>query len=273
MSKAKRLDHKSLRSIGVEEFRDRRTLIGAFDEYAGEYLTSSSSETVSASTGTSEDDNTIVRDTIEHCGLIKYYPLFEKLSIVNLGQARALSHTQLRSMGVKFYLEREKLIEAFAAARPRNKSILRILKKTSLLRYSEAFSSISDIEEARRLTHKDLREMGISLHGQRDRLMNEFLNYVPHKQRVDEKKRFRRKLRVDRRFDGASDSAHGVNEVEQVLLAQGLKQLIRDFSSVTTLKEARKLTHEELQSKGLGLQAIRVRLLEAFELAYENKYK
>ena len=244
----------------------------AFEEYNGEYLTSSSSETVSASTGTSSEDSTsnIIQKTLEHCALIKYYPLFEKLSIRSLRQARALSHTQLRSMGVKYYLERERLIEGFEQAKPRNKSILRILKKTSLQRYSEAFASLCDVDEARELTHKDLRNMGISLHGQRDRLMNEFRKYVPHRERIMEKKRFRRKLRMDQGYKGPIARGH-YNEVEEVLLAQGLKQVLRDFDDVKTLKQARRMTHDELQNKGIGLEGVRARLIDAFELAYKNR--
>ena len=80
-------------------------------------------------------------------------------------------------MGVSLYLDREKLLNAFKDYRPKNKIILDILVQQNLARHSSEFEKLVDIEEARSLTHADLRAMGVSLYGQRDRLIKAFSNY------------------------------------------------------------------------------------------------
>ena len=84
---------------------------------------------------------------------------FDKAGITTIRAARRLSQTKLRSMGVPLYLQREKLINGFKNFKPRNKAILRILIDANLARHADEFEKLLDIEEAKNLTHADLRGM------------------------------------------------------------------------------------------------------------------
>lgn len=107
----------------------------------------------------------------------RHIPDFKRANIDTLKAARKLTQTQLRSMGVALYLDREKLINAFRDYRPKNPAIMRILIDNNLSKHASEFEKLVDMDEARSLTHADLRAMGINLYGQRDRLIKAFARY------------------------------------------------------------------------------------------------
>jgi len=113
----------------------------------------------------------------------RHIPDFDRMGITTLRQARKLTQTQLRSMGVALYLQRERLINAFADYRPKNKAIMKILIDCNLASHAREFEKLIDVEDAKNLTHSDLRAMGINLYGQRERLMRAFMEFKGKKKK------------------------------------------------------------------------------------------
>mmetsp|Transcript_11149 Transcript_11149/g.12637 ORF Transcript_11149/g.12637 Transcript_11149/m.12637 type:complete len:260 (+) Transcript_11149:2-781(+) len=239
----------------------------AFKNYQLEYISSSSSATVSCSTGTSsEEENGMnsVERVLHNCRLSKYVHLFDRANIKTIREARALSNTKLRSLGVKLYLEREKLIEGFQEYEVNNKSIKRLLAKLNLERYENEFSKFLDVEDCKKLTYGVLKDMGIPLHGQRQRLMEAIQRYKPASVRRSEKKTYRKAYRVKGLLE--SDSDNDMRDIDNVLTEQHFSHCIPDFGDVKTLKQGMNLTSSQLQKMGVPISQ-QHGLLKAFERA------
>lgn len=172
---AKNLQHKDLREMGIHLYRERRDILEKFEKYNGEELSS-----VSSGSGSDDGDNVnMVHEVLRQQYMSRHIPDFDRMGITTLRQARKLTQTQLRSMGVALYLQRERLINAFADYRPKNKIIMKILIDCNLASHAREFEKLIDVEDAKNLTHSDLRAMGINLYGQRERLMRAFMEYKP----------------------------------------------------------------------------------------------
>lgn len=176
---AKNLQHKDLREMGIHLYRERRDILEQFEKYNGEELSS-----VSSGSGSDDEDNVnMVHEVLRQQYMSRHIPDFDRMGITTLRQARKLTQTQLRSMGVALYLQRERLINAFADYRPKNKAIMKILIDCNLASHAREFEKLIDVEDAKNLTHSDLRAMGINLYGQRERLMRAFMEYKPEKKK------------------------------------------------------------------------------------------
>lgn len=176
---AKNLQHKDLREMGIHLYRERRDILEQFEKYNGEELSS-----VSSGSGEEEGDNVnMVHEVLRQQYMSRHIPDFDRMGITTLRQARKLTQTQLRSMGVALYLQRERLINAFADYRPKNKVIMKILVDCNLASHAREFEKLIDVDDAKNLTHSDLRAMGINLYGQRERLMRAFMEYKPAKKK------------------------------------------------------------------------------------------
>lgn len=179
LKKAKALQHKDLREMGIHLYRERRDIIEEIEKYNGEELPSTSS-------GSGDSDGgsvNMVHEVLRQQYMSRHIPDFDRMGIKELRQARKLTQTQLRSMGVSLYLQRERLINAFADYRPKNKAIMKILIDSNLASHAREFEKLIDVEDAKNLTHSDLRAMGINLYGQRERLMRAFMEYKPGKKK------------------------------------------------------------------------------------------
>lgn len=176
VEKAKALQHKDLREMGIHLYRERRDIIEEFEKYNGEDLPSTSSGSSSSGDGVN-----MVHEVLRQQYMSRHIPDFDRMGITTLRQARKLTQTQLRSMGVALYLQRERLINAFADYRPKNKAIMKILIDCNLASHAREFEKLIDVEDAKNLTHSDLRAMGINLYGQRERLMRAFMEYKKKK--------------------------------------------------------------------------------------------
>uniref|UniRef100_A0A6S8CXK1 SAM domain-containing protein n=1 Tax=Aplanochytrium stocchinoi TaxID=215587 RepID=A0A6S8CXK1_9STRA len=175
VKKAKALQHKDLREMGIHLYRERRDIIEQFEKYNGEELSSAGSDS-----GTSDSGGVnMVHEVLRQQYMSRHIPDFDRMGITTLRQARKLTQTQLRSMGVALYLQRERLINAFADYRPKNKAIMKILIDCNLASHAREFEKLIDVEDAKNLTHSDLRAMGINLYGQRERLMRAFMEFKP----------------------------------------------------------------------------------------------
>lgn len=176
VEKAKGLQHKDLREMGIHLYRERRDIIEEFEKYNGEDLPSTSSGSSSSGDGVN-----MVHEVLRQQYMSRHIPDFDRMGITTLRQARKLTQTQLRSMGVALYLQRERLINAFADYRPKNKAIMKLLIDCNLASHAREFEKLIDVEDAKNLTHSDLRAMGINLYGQRERLMRAFMEYKKKK--------------------------------------------------------------------------------------------
>lgn len=178
---AKNLQHKDLREMGIHLYRERRDILEQFEKYNGEELSS-----VSSGEEDETDNVNMVHEVLRQQYMSRHIPDFDRMGITTLRQARKLTQTQLRSMGVALYLQRERLINAFADYRPKNKDIMKILIDCNLASHAREFEKLIDVEEAKQLTHSDLRAMGINLYGQRERLMRAFMEWKPKKSKSAE---------------------------------------------------------------------------------------
>eukprot|EP00924_Labyrinthula_sp_SR-Ha-C_P010397 augustus_masked-scaffold_23-processed-gene-5.54-mRNA-1 protein AED:0.11 eAED:1.00 QI:0/-1/0/1/-1/1/1/0/443 len=175
---ARKLQHKDLREMGIHLYRERRDIIEEFEKYNGEELSS-----VSSGSDDTTDNVNMVHEVLRQQYMSRHIPDFDRMGITTLRQARKLTQTQLRSMGVALYLQRERLINAFADYRPKNKAIMKILIDCNLASHAREFEKLIDVEDAKNLTHSDLRAMGINLYGQRERLMRAFMEYKSDKKK------------------------------------------------------------------------------------------
>lgn len=181
LQSAKNLQHKDLREMGIHLYRERRDILEQFEKYNGEELSS-----VSSGSGSETGDNVnMVHEVLRQQYMSRHIPDFDRMGITTLRQARKLTQTQLRSMGVALYLQRERLINAFADYRPKNKAIMKILIDCNLASHAREFEKLIDVEDSKNLTHSDLRAMGINLYGQRERLMRAFMEFKPAKKRKE----------------------------------------------------------------------------------------
>eukprot|EP00924_Labyrinthula_sp_SR-Ha-C_P010419 augustus_masked-scaffold_23-processed-gene-5.62-mRNA-1 protein AED:1.00 eAED:1.00 QI:0/-1/0/0/-1/1/1/0/357 len=131
----------------------------------------------------SEEEKEEVSDTVEWVhevlrkqGLAKYIGNFNRSGVSSLRQARKLHHTEMRKMGVNYYLDREKLIEGFAEYKVRNKKLMNILFECSMMQYAGEFETLISVQDAKLLTHADLKKMGIQLYGDREKLIQTLKN-------------------------------------------------------------------------------------------------
>ena len=103
--------------------------------------------------------------------------------------------------GINLYGQRDRLIKAFAAYEPKKRKKKRkkkgsgsdsdsdsssggelnpveeVLMDLKLHRFISAFEGVKSIPQARALTHNQLRNRGLKLYGQRERLMKAFEDY------------------------------------------------------------------------------------------------
>jgi len=268
------LTHLSLKEMGFLEYKDRRSIIQAFKDYDNEYVTSSSSDTVSGSTGTSDEEN--VRNPVEvvlhNLQLSKYIEIFERGKVDTIRKARALNHTQLRSMGVKLYMEREKVIGGFRDHSINSKSIARLLSKLNLTAYKKSFAKFVDVDDCKNLTRSDLKEMGIKLTGHQEKLLEAIRDYKPNKVRRKEKKEYRKRYGASGSSITCSKERLYVRDLDQVLIENGYTTSLSDFKDVKSLKRALMLSSSELQSKGIPRSEQR-QLLKTFQRAQDKKMR
>lgn len=170
----KKIDHKDLREIGVQMYRERREILEKIEKINSDGTVDVAD--ASEDEGSDGSDN-VINAVLRSLYMSRHIPDFKRANISSLKEGRKLTQTQLRAMGVALYLDREKLINAFKDYRPKNKKIMKILIDQNLARHTSEFEKLVDIDEARSLTHADLRAMGVSLYGQRDRLIKAFASY------------------------------------------------------------------------------------------------
>lgn len=106
--------------------------------------------------------------------------------------------------GINLYGQRDRLIKAFAAYEPKKKRkkkkkgsgsdsdsssggelnpVEEVLMEQKLHRFISAFEGVKSIPQARALTHNQLRNRGLKLYGQRERLMKAFEDYKKPKKK------------------------------------------------------------------------------------------
>lgn len=154
IAKAKKLEHKDLREMGINLYRERRDILDSFEKYRGGEI---SSDSLSAS-GIETTTNP-VHDVLRSLFMSRHIADFDKAGIKTIREARALDQTRLRSMGVPLYLQREKVIQGFIDHKTKSKEILRVLIDANLARHAQEFEKLINIEDAKNLTHADLRTM------------------------------------------------------------------------------------------------------------------
>mmetsp|Transcript_7877 Transcript_7877/g.14063 ORF Transcript_7877/g.14063 Transcript_7877/m.14063 type:complete len:700 (+) Transcript_7877:1335-3434(+) len=195
----------------------------------------------SSSSGSSSDadDSAAIRKALKIAGADRYYAIISR-RYPTLKQCKELNHTTLRTMNIPTYAERDQIIKAFQAvssrsgSRSRSRSssrrrggsssedeeLLDLLTDAGVQRYYKAMcnAGFDTVSKCSKLGHPQLRNMGITIFGDREKILNAVKGAVtPSRYGEDARPNMRPKFAIGSyvRYKGTNARVH-MGEIGQV---------------------------------------------------------
>lgn len=188
----KKLTHKKLKSYGLEEEDIRIALLTAINpprEFRyDKRIRSSSESSLFQSSGAEDSDKRQEKGYRDIVNLLVHHRLNHHInkfeSISTFESFAKLQDKDFKRLGIEYQDERTRLLAAIKKSSCNRVSLKRrknpirpvekILKKLNLSRYEDNFKTVRSLKQASLLTHTDLKDLGVSMHSDRQSLIRIF---------------------------------------------------------------------------------------------------